>query len=243
MEPLRIGRFAVPVAGSVALHAAAAAAVLLLGHAAPPAQAPSPIPVDLAFAPSAGTAAAAPPAELAPPPPEAAAAEPPPAAPEPAPAPPQAAAAESPPVAPGPAHTEAPPRRVPPRAVVHQAPAAPAAAVTAEAAPAAPVAPASGPAAAGPSSAWVGALDAWIDAHLDYPEDSRRRGEQGAVLVRLTVAHDGRLLDFALLRGSGYDELDDATRAMFRNVRLPAAPLDSDPPQATLSKPVRYVLR
>jgi protein TonB len=241
MEPLRIGRFAVPVAGSVALHAAAAAAVLLLGHAAPPAQAPSPIPVDLAFAPSAGTAAAAPPAELAPPPPEAAAAEPPPAAPEPAPA--QVAAAESPPVAPGPAHTEAPPRRVPPRAVVHQAPAAPAAAVTAEAAPAAPVAPASGPAAAGPSSAWVGALDAWIDAHLDYPEDSRRRGEQGAVLVRLTVAHDGRLLDFALLRGSGYDELDDATRAMFRNVRLPAAPLDSDPPQATLSKPVRYVLR
>ena len=241
MEPLRIGRFAVPVAASVALHAAAAAAVLLLGHAAPPAQAPSPIPVDLAFAPSAGTAAAAPPAELAPPPPEAAAAEPPPAAPEPAPA--QVAAAESPPVAPGPAHTEAPPRRVPPRAVVHQAPAAPAAAVTAEAAPAAPVAPASGPAAAGPSSAWVGALDAWIDAHLDYPEDSRRRGEQGAVLVRLTVAHDGRLLDFALLRGSGYDELDDATRAMFRNVRLPAAPLDSDPPQATLSKPVRYVLR
>jgi TonB family protein len=89
----------------------------------------------------------------------------------------------------------------------------------------------------------VGALDAWIDAHLDYPEDSRRRGEQGAVLVRLTVAHDGRLLDFAVLRGSGYDELDDATRAMFRHVRLPAAPLDSDPPEATLNKPVRYVLR
>jgi hypothetical protein len=30
---------------------------------------------------------------------------------------------------------------------------------------------------------------------------------------------------------------------MFRHVRLPAAPLDSDPPEATLNKPVRYVLR
>jgi protein TonB len=124
-----------------------------------------------------------------------------------------------------------------------QAPAAPAALASAEAAAPAPTAASPGPPATGPSSAWVGALDAWIDAHLDYPEDSRRRGEQGAVLVRLTVAHDGRLLDFALLRSSGYDELDDATRAMFRHARLPAAPLDSDPPQATLSKPVRYLLR
>jgi len=104
-------------------------------------------------------------------------------------------------------------------------------------------APVPGPPAINPSSAWIGALDAWIDAHLDYPEDSRRRGEQGAVLVRLTVAHDGRLLDFAVLHGSGYDELDDATKAMFRHARLPAAPLDSDPAQTTLSKPVRYVLR
>jgi protein TonB len=107
--------------------------------------------------------------------------------------------------------------------------------------PSAPAGPAVA-APAGPSTAWVRALDAWIDAHLDYPEESRRRGEQGAVLVRMTVARDGRLIDFTLLRGSGYEELDDATRAMFRNARLPAAPLDSDPPQATLSKPVRYVL-
>jgi TonB family protein len=86
------------------------------------------------------------------------------------------------------------------------------------------------------------ALDAWIDAHLDYPEESRRRGEQGAVLVRVTVARDGRVLAFALVHGSGYDELDDAARTMFRGARLPAAPLDTDPPEATLSKPVRYVL-
>ena len=63
------------------------------------------------------------------------------------------------------------------------------------------------------------------------------------MLVRLTVARDGRLVDFTLLRGSGHEELDDATRAMFRNARLPPAPLPSDPPQTTLSKPVRYVLR
>jgi protein TonB len=215
MGPVRIGRFALPAAASVALHAAAAAAVLWLGHAAPPAEAPAPIAVDLAFAPAA----------------------------EPAPAQAAAAPAEPPPVVPEPAHTEAPPRRAPPRAVARQAPVAPAGMATTEATAAPPAALASGPPATGPSSAWVGALDAWIDAHLDYPEDSRRRGEQGAVLVRLTVAHDGRLLDFAVLRGSGYDELDDATRAMFRHVRLPAAPLDSDPPEATLNKPVRYVLR
>ncbi len=225
MGPVRIGRFVVPVAASVALHAAATAAILLFGRAGPPALAPSPIAVDIAVAPTVGAAEPAAPAE-------------------PAPAPPQAAATptEPPPVAPAPMRTEAPPRRAPPRVVARPAVAAPVAVATAEAAPAS-VAPASGPVAAGPSSAWVGALDAWIDAHLDYPEGSRRRGEQGSVLVRLTVAHDGRLLDFALVRGSGYDELDDATRAMFRHARLPAAPLDSDPPQAILSKPVRYVLR
>jgi len=219
MGPVGLGRFVLPAAVSVALHAAAAAAILLLaGHGAPPAEAPSPIAVDLALAPPAAIA------QPAPPPPQAV-----------------AAAVETPPVIPEPAPA-APPRRAPPRAVAHPVAAAPAEAVVAAAAPA-PAMPAPGPAALGPSSAWVGALDAWIDSHLDYPEDSRRRGEQGAVLVRLTVAHDGRLLAFALLRGSGYDELDDATRAMFRNVRLPAAPLASDPPEATLSKPVRYVLR
>jgi len=233
MRFARPHRLATPIVASAALHGVAAAALLLAWPVPRPPEATAQIAVELAFAPSAEVSEPAPPAA-------------PPAAEPPAPAEPLAAV-EPPPPAELPTPV-APPLRPPPRPVLARPAARPPAAVVATAEPqATPAAP--GPAAlqstapAGPSSAWVRALDAWIDAHLDYPEDSRRRGEQGAVLVRLTVARDGRLVEFALLRGSGYDELDDATRTMFRNARLPAAPLESDPAQTTLNKPVRYVLR
>jgi protein TonB len=217
-------RRAVCVAASGALHGAAAAAFLLAGKPAPPDWAPEPIAVGLAMS-SAGSADE-PPAPVMSPPPESAV--PPPPLPVPA---------------PQPVRTEAPQHRPAPRRVAIRAPVPAAPAATVATAVAMPGPAAAAPVSAGPSAAWLRALDAWIDAHLDYPEESRRRGEQGAVLVRFTVARDGSLLDFALLRGSGCDDLDDATRAMFRHARLPAAPLETDPVQATLTKPVRYVLK
>lgn len=266
MGPARIDRRRlVCIAASVALHGSVGAACIFIGPVPPQADSAAAVPVEMAFLAAAGVAGpiAAPP-EAEPPPP-APAPEPaplpvaqPPAPPVVQPAPARAAPARPSPPRVSPPRLSPPPLSQPPLSQRHEAVARPPAPshapavvdpapVGAAGAPAASPAPAAGPAGpvppAGPSAAWLRALDAWIDAHLDYPEDSRRRGEQGAVLVRLTVAHDGRLLDFALLRGSGYDELDDAARAMFRNAHLPAAPLGSDPPQATVTKPVRYVLR
>ena len=214
---------------SLALHLAAMAALLAAGSIALPPEPPGPLSVELAFLPAA-PAPAAPAMEPEPPAPVAEAAPSPAPVIEPAPSP---AAAPAPPP-----RSFSRPQARPPGGQA-SAPSQPAAA-SAAAAQATEAAPA---AATGPSTQWVRAMDAWIDAHLDYPEESRRRGEQGAVLVRFTVARDGRLLDFALLRGSGYDDLDDATRALFRHARLPPAPLGTDPAQATLSKPVRFELR
>jgi protein TonB len=85
------------------------------------------------------------------------------------------------------------------------------------------------------------AIDAWIDAHLVYPESARRRGEQGAVVLRLTLAHDGRVLDADLRHGSGSDVLDDAALDLLRDARLPAAGPD-DPPRLVIDKPIRFHL-
>jgi protein TonB len=221
-----------PVVCSLGLHAAAIGALLAAGRLAPYAEAPAAMGVQIALLPAGAATPAVVPAQP----------QPPHAQPQPQPQPP---AHEAPPALP------APPPAPPPTASLRHAPrhppepARPQAAATS--APSAPSAPAPPPAEGGgggqPSSAWLAALDAWIDSHLGYPPQARRRGEEGLVLVRLVVAHDGHLLAFALLKSSGHPALDEAARALFRGARLPAAPSAADPPEAVLEKPIRFRLR
>ena len=139
---------------------------------------------------------------------------------------------------PPPARTEAPaaPERAPaaPVAPAASAPTAPAAAAPTEARGAAPPAEVSGP--------WRNALIAWLNANRTYPDLARRRGEQGTVLIRLTVDRGGRVLDAALARGSGSTVLDEAAVQQYRGKQVPAFPASMTQDKTTLVLPILYRL-
>jgi periplasmic protein TonB len=92
------------------------------------------------------------------------------------------------------------------------------------------------------SAAWRQALAAWLASHKVYPEEARRRGEQGSVTVRFTVDPSGEVVNVAVVRGSGSAGLDAAAEAMLRGATLP--PFDPTMRQApvTATVQIRYAL-
>lgn len=93
-----------------------------------------------------------------------------------------------------------------------------------------------------PPSDWLRAIAAWLAEHRNYPAGARRAGEQGVVVLRLTVARDGAVLQASVLRGSGYRDLDAASLAVLRGAHLPAASSPEAPAEITLRVPIRYAL-
>ncbi len=51
-----------------------------------------------------------------------------------------------------------------------------------------------------------------------YPEDSKRRGEQGVVLVRVKVSETGKITSIELIKSSGYSRLDNETLRAIRSI-------------------------
>ncbi len=135
-----------------------------------------------------------------------------------------------------------PPASHPPASSALNAPPASAPAA-ASPAPPAPSAPATAHAAtASPPADWLRAIAAWLAAHRTYPQQARREGEQGTVVLRLVIARDGTVRDATLLEGSGHADLDLASLAAVRAARLPPAPTADAPAELTLRVPIRYAL-
>jgi periplasmic protein TonB len=86
------------------------------------------------------------------------------------------------------------------------------------------------------SPGWNSLFSAWLAARKTYPEAARRHGEQGSVTLRFKVAVDGRVLDVALVTGSGSPVLDEAAEALLHNATLPA-------PHTEISRTVRLRYR
>lgn len=266
------GRFGPFVLLSLALHAAAVAA---LRPDRPPAQrATPPEPAGLALlweaeaTPSVG-AAPAPPAVpgLAPPPPPAALPRPPAAPPVLAAPPPPPPLPDIPPsvtfplpeaAAPSIAALAIPPAPPAPResplpagGAASPAPARPASAPRSppRRAPAAAEGP--GEAAGGPPGALGRALgplappepdSAFRNAAPPYPEAARRRGEQGAVLLELAIGTDGRVMAVQVVRSSGSPILDEAARRAALDWRFRPARQDGVPVPATARTTVHFRL-
>ncbi len=57
----------------------------------------------------------------------------------------------------------------------------------------------------------------------DYPMVSRRRGEEGQVVLEVTVGADGTVLDFRLGTSSGFERLDRAALAAIRDAAFSPA--------------------
>jgi protein TonB len=212
--------------------------------------------------------AAVPPApEVPPPPPMVAAPAPPPpppppvmaaAPPPPAPLPPAALAAPILPPPPleetPPQIAEAPPQPEPeqPRQVAEVPPPAPERRPPQR--PAAPQAPASPPvrlhaALQGMESftlegrvAPPEALDAARNRRPNYPEASRRRGEEGVVRVELLVDPTGRVVDVRILESSGFSALDTAAVQTVREWRFRPAQRGGLPVAGSITTAVHFRL-
>jgi periplasmic protein TonB len=112
-------------------------------------------------------------------------------------------------------------------------------------APAAPPSPpASAPAGAQSPIAgdWQRALATWLAAHKTYPDEARRNGTEGRVLLRFTVDRSGRVLDVEVVRGAGSTVLDAAAEAILRNATLPPFTAGMSQDRVTVTVQLRYAL-
>jgi len=138
-----------------------------------------------------------------------------------------------------------PPRPAPPKA----APPKPAPAIAAPSplppGPAAQPSPAPSAAARPPTHdpRYIDRLAAAIERERDYPTTSRRRGEQGRVVLTLVIAADGRLLSSDIVTGSGFEALDRAALGMVRRARLPAMAPGFGAENATFTIPIVFAIR
>lgn len=153
--------------------------------------------------------------DVVPPPPEALAApdfsQPPPPRPKPA----------------QPAERPAAPKAEPRRTAPSVQPARPAAAAPAESASAAPAAAATTNTLATVAPGWNALLAAWLAANRRYPDEARRRSEEGEVTVRFTVVSDGRVSEAAVVKGSGFAALDAAALRLLQGATLPAPGIEA----------------
>jgi periplasmic protein TonB len=257
--------------GSIAVHACMAFAVVMIARRIAPPDQPAAKMITMVFEPPASELAppvpSAVPAPSVPEPVAAPAPPPmpePPAAPPPPPSPPQPLASpvtavlpESPPPPlapmpepapvplPPPPAPHPPPRRPakePPRSQSAIArPAAPSPVQPPPAQDAAP-APTTTPRQTVVSADWRSALGAWLQAHKTYPEEARRRGEEGRAIVRFTADHDGHVLEVHLVSSTGSAVLDAAVEQLLRSARLPAFPPSMTETEVTVSLQIRYSL-
>jgi protein TonB len=86
------------------------------------------------------------------------------------------------------------------------------------------------------AAGWNSLFAAWLAERKRYPETARRHGEQGNVTLRFKVAGDGRVVDVALIEGSGSSALDEAAEALLRDAKMPA-------PLTEISRTVRVRYR
>ena len=83
-----------------------------------------------------------------------------------------------------------------------------------------------------------------LDGHKQYPEEVRRRRQQGTALVWLVIDRSGQVLDYRIEQSSGYTSLDREVREMIRRAEpFPAMPDGVDRPRLAIHIPVRFQLR
>ena len=90
---------------------------------------------------------------------------------------------------------------------------------------------------------WQKAVSGWLSAAKTYPDEARRRAEEGRVTIRFTVDRSGRVLDATIIGSSGSQLLDQAALALLRQASLPAFPVSMMQAQMTITTALRYSLR
>ena len=76
-----------------------------------------------------------------------------------------------------------------------------------------------------------------------YPRASRRAGEAGTVVLRLTVGVSGTVLATDVLSSSGFDRLDQAAQAAVRQWRFSPGTRQGVPVELSIQVPIRFELQ
>lgn len=78
----------------------------------------------------------------------------------------------------------------------------------------------------------------------DYPDASRRAGEEGVTGIRVTIGVDGRVSSCAVTRSSGFTRLDErACQIAQRRWRFKPATDNGQPVEATIARNYRWQLK
>lgn len=76
-----------------------------------------------------------------------------------------------------------------------------------------------------------------------YPMESRRRKEQGTVLLRLLIGTDGRVAQISIAQSSGFERLDQAALQAARGWRWQPMIRDGQPVEVRGVMPIPFVLQ
>ncbi len=85
-------------------------------------------------------------------------------------------------------------------------------------------------------------IDRWIRAHLYYPEDAIKNGEDGPSSVHVVLDRSGRVKSVRLTGQSGSYSLDAATTGMFQGAQLPPVPPDMKGDHFDIDLTINYIL-
>ena len=83
---------------------------------------------------------------------------------------------------------------------------------------------------------------AWLHGRTIYPEEARRQGIQGRVVVRFSIARDGTIGDVMVARGSDAPILNQAALSILRGARAPAFTSDMAGERITVTVPITFAL-
>jgi periplasmic protein TonB len=92
------------------------------------------------------------------------------------------------------------------------------------------------------SAGYRALLSAWLESHKRYPEGARQRGEQGRAVLRFNVDRSGRVIDYSVVKSSGYPDLDESIEAMMRGATLPPFPAGMVQPRLEFTVNINYHL-
>ena len=81
------------------------------------------------------------------------------------------------------------------------------------------------------------------DADAYYPSFSKRKGEQGEVVVRLIIDEGGDVEDIALLKSSGYPRLDRAASDIGRRYRFKPFLVNGSPSRISTNLLIKFNLK
>lgn len=85
-------------------------------------------------------------------------------------------------------------------------------------------------------------MGAWLAAHKTYPDEARRRGEEGRLVIRFTTDQAGRVSAVEVVSSSGSSALDESARNLLLHAALPPFPSTETRTSLTVTLQIHYAL-